>query len=491
MLPALLQNHHRILHFLTEILQASPLTFLIEGPWLSNMRMLVTADPANAQHLLSKNFGNYPKGSKFTEIFEPLGDGIFNSDGELWQYHRNMAQTFFSHPRFQPFFLERIWKKIESGLFPVLDHMSKRGLEIDLQDLFERFTFDITCTVILGHDPKSLCISLPDQPFCKALHYAEDAMLHRHIVPRCVWKFQRWLGVGKERKLRECEKLADDLILDCISKKKQETCKKSSSYKENKAENVWKLDITKYYMDDKRASSETESHTDKFLRDVALNYLLAGRDTTSAALSWFFYLLLKNPHVISGIREELDTIMVQSDYVQDHNEEDKTKGQHWYNHFSKNFTKLSDKLIYLHGAVCEAIRLYPPVPFNHKAPLEPDILPSGHRVDSSMQIILHIYAMGRMKSIWGEDCHEFKPERWISNKGSIKHEPSYKFLAFNAGPRTCIGKHMSLIQMKAVAIAIISNYDIQPIEGHPVVPDSSVVLRMKHGFKVKVLASQQ
>ena len=99
--------------------------------------------------------------------------------------------------------------------------------------------------------------------------------------------------------------------------------------------------------------------------------------------------------------------------------------------------------------------------------------------------------MGRMKSIWGEDCHEFKPERWISNKGSIKHEPSYKFLAFNAGPRTCIGKHMSLIQMKAVAIAIISNYDIQPIEGHPVVPDSSVILRMKHGFKVKVLASQQ
>ena len=127
MLPALLQNHHRILHFLTEILQASPWTLLIEGPWLSNMRMLVTADAANAQHLLSKNFGNYPKGSKFIETFEPLGDGIFNSDGELWQYHRNMAQTFFGHPQFQPFFLERIWKKLENGLLPILDHMSIRN----------------------------------------------------------------------------------------------------------------------------------------------------------------------------------------------------------------------------------------------------------------------------------------------------------------------------------------------------------------------------
>lgn len=244
-------------------------------------------------------------------------------------------------------------------------------------------------------------------------------------------------------------------------------------------------------MDNKGASSEIESHTDKFLRDTALNLLLAGRDTTSIALSWFFYLLSKNPRVMSRIREELDTIMAQANYVHDCNKEDKTKGHQRYNYLSRNFAELSDKLIYLHCAVCETLRLYPPVAFNNKAPMEPDILPSGHRVDSSMQIIFHIYAMGRMTSIWGEDCHEFKPERWISNKGSIKHEPSYKFLAFNAGPRTCLGKHMSLIQIKATAIAIISNYDIQPVEGHVVVPDSSVILRMKRGFKVRVFISRQ
>ncbi|KAL2907273.1 Alkane hydroxylase MAH1 [Bienertia sinuspersici] len=97
--------------------------------------------------------------------------------------------------------------------------------------------------------------------------------------------------------------------------------------------------------------------------------------------------------------------------------------------------------------------------------------------------------MARMKSIWGDDCNEFKPERWITESGKIKHEPSYKFLAFNAGPRTCLGKDMAFTQMKAVAATIIKNYKFQAVEGHLVVPDISIILRMKHGLKVKVFRS--
>ena len=94
--------------------------------------------------------------------------------------------------------------------------------------------------------------------------------------------------------------------------------------------------------------------------------------------------------------------------------------------------------------------------------------------------------MGRMESIWGRDCLEFKPERWITEGGGIRHVPSYKFIAFNAGPRSCLGKEMTFIQMKIVAIAIICNYHIEVVEGHPVYPSSSVILHMRHGLKVKV-----
>ena len=48
-----------------------------------------------------------------------------------------------------------------------------------------------------------------------------------------------------------------------------------------------------------------------------------------------------------------------------------------------------------------------------------------------------------------------KPERWISESGGKVHVPSFKFIAFNAGPRTCIGKDTAFIQMKIIASAII------------------------------------
>ena len=142
--------------------------------------------------------------------------------------------------------------------------------------------------------------------------------------------------------------------------------------------------------------------------------------------------------------------------------------------------------MYLHGAICEALRLFPPVPFDHKCSLKSDILPSGHCIDPNTMVIYSLYSMGRMKEIWGEDCLEFKPERWISEKGGIIHVPSYKFIAFNAGPRSCLGKEMAMIEMKMVATAILWNYHIKVVEGHQVSPGVSIVLHMKHGLKVEV-----
>lgn len=113
--------------------------------------------------------------------------------------------------------------------------------------------------------------------------------------------------------------------------------------------------------------------------------------------------------------------------------------------------------IYLHAALCESLRLYPPVAIQHKTPLEPDIFPSGHHVHSNMRVMIPLYAMGTMEYIWGHDASKLKPERWISDRGTVKHEPSYKFFSFNAGPRTCLGKEVAFTQMKIVASTIIHN----------------------------------
>ena len=77
----------------------------------------------------------------------------------------------------------------------------------------------------------------------------------------------------------------------------------------------------------------------------------------------------------------------------------------------RNLKEVSSKLIYLHVALSEALRLYPSLLFNPKTPLEPQVIPSGHQVNPSTEIIFNMYTMGRLRLICGDDCNEFKPER--------------------------------------------------------------------------------
>ncbi|KAL2907266.1 Alkane hydroxylase MAH1 [Bienertia sinuspersici] len=291
MLLPLLTNVHRIHDWLVEIQQKSQQNFLFKGPWFTNMVLLITCDPSNIHHIMSKNFQNYPKGTKFNEIFDVLGDGIFNVDFDLWKYHRSTAHTFLGHPRFRRFLLEKVEEKVEKALIPILDHASNNGLVVNLQDLFERFTFDTICTLIMGHDFGSLCVELPHVPFSKALDDVEEVILYRHVVPMSVWKFIRWLGIGKERKYKDAWIILDDFIYKCIDKKRKELKPQEIDQYEGVG-----LDLLTLYMN--------ENVSDKFLRDTILNYFIAGRDTTSSALSWFFYLLTKNPQVVSKIRED-------------------------------------------------------------------------------------------------------------------------------------------------------------------------------------------
>lgn len=146
----------------------------------------------------------------------------------------------------------------------------------------------------------------------------------------------------------------------------------------------------------------------------------------------------------------------------------------------------SSKLIYLHAALCESLRLFPPLALEYKSPVQPDTLPSGHHVRPNEKLVISLYTVGRTEKLWGKDCKEFKPERWITPRGGIKHEPSYKFPAFNVGPRTCLGKEMSFIQMKMVAASIVYHYRVELVEGHSVTPIDSLMLHARNGLVVRL-----
>ncbi|PHT40802.1 Cytochrome 86A4 [Capsicum baccatum] len=466
-LPGLIENSERMHDWIVDNLRACGGTYqtcICAIPFLARKQGLVTVtcDPKNLEHILRTRFENYPKGPTWQAVFhELLGQGIFNSDGDTWLFQRKTAALEFTTRTLRQAMARWVNRAIQLRFCPILKAAQLEAKQVDLQDLLLRLTFDNICGLAFGKDPHTLAPGLPDNTFALAFDRATEASLQRFILPEVIWKMKKWLGLGMEVSLSRSLVQLDKYMSDVISTRKLELM---SQQKDGNPHD----DLLSRFMKKK------ESYTDKFLQHVALNFILAGRDTSSVALSWFFWLVIQNPAVEQRILQEISTVLVE------------TRGSDTSSWLDEPLAfEEVDRLTYLKAALSETLRLYPSVPEDSKHVVVDDVLPDGTFVPAGSSITYSIYSAGRMKTTWGEDCLEFKPERWLTKDGQkfVMHE-QYKFVAFNAGPRICLGKDLAYLQMKSVAAAVLLRHRLTVAPGHKVEQKMSLTLFMKDGLKV-------
>ncbi|KAK8568440.1 hypothetical protein V6N12_006993 [Hibiscus sabdariffa] len=470
MLPSLVSGlQSNLYEWVTEVLCRQNGTFVFRGPWFSSLNCVVTADPRNLEHLLKTKFSVYPKGPYFRDnMCDLLGDGIFSADNETWQRQRKTASIEFHSTKFRQLTTESLLELVHARLLPVLENAMNKSISIDLQDILLRLTFDNVCMIAFGVDPGCLSPELPDIPFAKAFEDATEATLLRFVTPKWVWKTMRYLNLGTEKKLKRSINGVDEFAEKVIETRKKELSLETETQKQ-------RSDLLTVFMRSK--DEQGKPFSDKFLRDICVNFILAGRDTSSVALSWFFWLLEKNPRVKEKIVAEICRIINEREEM-------------------KNGGELKSSLIlkpeeikqmdYLQAALSEALRLYPSVPVDHKEAVEDDVFPDGTVLKKGTNVVYAIYTMGRMEAIWGKDCREYKPERWLRDN-KYMCESAYKFTAFNGGPRLCLGKDFAYYQMKFTAASIIYRYHVKVVEDHPIAPKLALTMYMKHGLKVNLI----
>nr|GEV68426.1 cytochrome P450 704B1 [Tanacetum cinerariifolium] len=120
-----------------------------------------------------------------------------------------------------------------------------------------------------------------------------------------------------------------------------------------------------------------------------------------------------------------------------------------------------------------------------KGILNDDILPDGTKVKAGGMVTYVPYSMGRMEYNWGPDAKEFKPERWLKD-GFFQNASPFKFTAFQAGPRICLGKDSAYLQMKMALAILCRFYKFELVEGHVVGYRMMTILSMSNGLKIKV-----
>ncbi|CDY16724.1 BnaA09g06580D [Brassica napus] len=415
------KNRHRLLQWYTDLLRLSP-SQTITIDLLFNRRTIVTGNPENVEHILKTNFCNFPKGKPFTDLLgDLLGGGIFNSDGELWSSQRKLASHEFTMRSLREFTFEILREEVENRLVPVLSSAADYdgGRTVDLQEILKRFAFDVVCKVSLGWDPDCLDLTRPVPALVEAFDVAAAISARRATEPvHAVWKLKRLLNVGSERRLREAIKTVHMSVSEIIRAKKKS------------------LDISGDVSDKQDLLSRflAAGHDEEAVRDSVISFIMAGRDTTSAAMTWLFWLLSENGDVEDKILEEV-----------------RNKGS-----LGLGFEDLKE-MSYTKACLCEAMRLYPPV---------------------------------AMEKVWGQDWDEFKPNRWLeedpSTKPVLKSVSSFKFPVFQAGPRVCIGKEMAFTQMKYVVGSVLSRFEIIPVTKNRPVFVPLLTAHMAGGLKVKI-----
>ncbi|KAL4361378.1 hypothetical protein GQ457_04G032270 [Hibiscus cannabinus] len=420
-----LLNFNRLHDYMTD-LAAKYRTYRLLTPFRNE---IYTSEPANVEYMLKTNFENYGKGHYNHSLLSGLlGDGIFTVDGDKWRQQRKVSSYEFSTKVLRDF-SSVVFRKNVARLAKIVSQAADSNQTMDMQDLFMKSTLDSIFKVAFGVELDSMCGSNAEgKEFAAAFDDSSALTLYRYVD--IFWKIKRFLNIGSEAALKKNVKVVDDFVYKLINNK----IEKLSDSKDDSA--MKKEDILSRFL-------QVTDTNPTYLRDIILNFIIAGKDTTATSLAWFIYMLCKHPDVQDKVAAEVKEA-TKSTEVEDIAE------------FATNLREEAlEKMHYLHAAITETLRLYPAVPVDAKECLSDDTLPDGFSVRKGDMIAYQPYAMGRMKFIWGDDAEEYRPERWLDENGMFQSESPFKFTAFQAGPRICLGREFAYRQMKIFSAVLL------------------------------------
>lgn len=215
-------------------------------------------------------------------------------------------------------------------------------------------TLDSICKVGFGVGIGTLSHDLPDNAFAQAFDTSNSIVTLRFVDP--LWRLKRFLRVGSEAILAECIKVVDEFTYDVIGKRKR-----------NRIQGQAKHDILSRFIE-LGEDPHSSFSDDRSLRDVVLNFVIAGRDTTAATLSWIIYMITTHPEVAEKLCSELEAFEEKQAEKENvalvpYTIDDINSFNRRISQFAEllNYDSLG-RLPYLHACITETLRLYPAVP---------------------------------------------------------------------------------------------------------------------------------
>ncbi|THH11443.1 hypothetical protein EW146_g8046 [Bondarzewia mesenterica] len=429
---------------------------------------LFTMDTKALSHVLSHHGGYEKTGEARFNLGELLGKGLLFVEGEDHRKQRKVLSPAFGNAQIRGFteiFVEKSNELRDIWASKVSSSPRKDGkLEVDAFAWLNKVTLDI-----IGLAASSMSDHFQGFNYdFDSLHSPDDKPNELNEAVRTMFSFDveklsfllqlffpptRIFPTERSRQLAKALTVLRRIGMKMIAEKKAAVLVEASEGVEKK--DVEGRDILSLLIKANMATDLPESArlNDEEILSQVPTFLVAGHETTSTGVAWTLFALSGHPAIQSKLRVELLAHPTDTPTMDELN-----------------------SLPYLDAVVREVLRLYAPVGNTERVAVQDDVIPLNtefvdkdgvrrkeirstlmgcawsYSVARGDQIHIPIRILNRSVEFWGEDAHEFKPERWTNPSEASAQSariPSIwsNLLTFISGSHACIGYRFSIIEL--------------------------------------------
>ncbi|XVE50828.1 hypothetical protein DITRI_Ditri01bG0195000 [Diplodiscus trichospermus] len=176
--------------------------------------------------------------------------------------------------------------------------------------------------------------------------------------------------------------------------------------------------------------------SDSNIKAIMMDIFSGGSDTSSTAVEWAMFEMIKNPRVMREAQAEVRRVFEQKGTVDE-------AGIH--------------ELKYLKSVIKETLRLHPVFPLLLPRECSTNCEVSGFEIPSKTRVIINAWAIGRDPNHWPE-AEKFYPERFLNSSVDFLGT-NFEFIPFGAGRRICPGILFALPNVELPLAQLLFHFD--------------------------------
>ena len=382
------------------------------GPKALRRRYVAVYHPDGVHQVLTdRAFGR--DGTTFGVLRELIGDGLLTTDGDVWVRQRRTLQPLFTARRVRGY-REVMAAEAERVVDDVTRHL---GNQVDLHRLMHQYTVRVIGRAVFGDDVEDAIPAL-----LRVIPRAGTAVIDRAMR---VLRPPLGLPTPANRRFTAARDEQYAVVDRILARRGERPATPPGDGPEPDAPGddiVTRLRAA-------RDPATGAPLSDQEIRDQALVILLAGHETSAAALTFTLHLLGRHPEVQDRVAEAARA--PESDEP------------------SRNL---------LNATLSEGLRLRPPAYMTERR-AHADTEIGGWFIPRGSMVLVSPWVTHRHPEFWPEP-DVFRPERFLGPQD----RPRYAYFPFGGGPRHCIGEHFAMLESEVLLRAILSRFRLTAVE---------------------------